>query len=97
MRAVIASLLFVCFGFAAGLSVGQPLSDAGEVLKNSKVSVVPDMESINEASKIIAGLAQIPAPKSSAPAPSPVMVSCERDFSSKCPEQFVNVGAIFGG
>ena len=90
-------LLNVCF------CAGTPLDDAGEVLAHSPVSIVPDMEATNEASNIIKGLARMPAPPRIFskhlidPQLNLGVDLCERDFKIKCPEQFVNVGLIFGG
>merc|ERR1719181_676614 len=79
---------------------GQPLEAAGSILQNSKVVIVPDMTSIDETSKIIKGIAQVPPPTplSATPVVQPAIdvSSCERDYTG-CPEHFVNIGPAFGG
>ena len=49
----------VCFSLVlsctavAGLTIGNPIDDAGSIMKNSPVAMVPDMEAINEATEVI--------------------------------------------
>jgi len=80
---------------------GQPLEAAGSILQNSKVAIVPDTKSIDDASSIIKGIAQVPAPTRAVEdhlvGPQPMAAdSCERDYTS-CPDEFVNIGPAFGG
>merc|ERR1712183_174653 len=80
---------------------GQPLEAAGSILQNSKVAIVPDTKSIDDASSIIKGIAQVPAPTrplaEHLTGPQPTATdSCERDYTT-CPDQFVNIGPAFGG
>jgi CPW-WPC domain-containing protein len=85
------------------LRVSQPLEDAGGVLQNSKVSVSPDTASIRDASNVIKGLAQMPAPKQVFgklfldPKPNIGADTCDRDYARMCPDGFVNIGTVFGG
>ena len=95
---------FICLAWHLfSLAWGGPLDDAGDVLQSSPVSVVPDTTAIDEASKVIKGLAQIPAPSSINvkglldPKLDASVETCDRDYSMMCPDQFVNVGPIFGG
>ena len=64
------------------------------------MSVLPDTAAFADASKVIKGLARIPAPLPTKPLPAQSkfgVSSCAKDYSVKCPSGFVNVGAIYGG
>merc|ERR1719188_2229681 len=74
----------------------------GSSLADQVISVVPDTSQYDESAQVIKGIAQVPAPKPffNARLLDPQVQrasSCARDFRSKCPEGFVNIGTVKGG
>jgi CPW-WPC domain-containing protein len=76
------------------------LSDIGDVLAEHVVNDMPTSESVAAASNVMQSMARLPGPG------SPFIVAtldpsldntCDRDYNSDCPQEFVSVGPIFGG
>ena len=92
------AFLLGCFSVAA--DVPSVISDIGDVLSQHVVNDVPTSESVAAASNVMKSMARLPAPASpftiAALDPS-LDNTCDRDFSSDCPQDFLSVGPILGG
>lgn len=77
------------------------MDSIGEMMGRSPVQMAPDTASSDSASKIITGIARIPAPGSvlinRVDPVVPGEDSCDRDRDEICPEGWVNVGPLKGG
>ena len=92
------AFLFVCI--AAADDAPSVISDIGDVLAEHVVNDMTTIESVAAASNVMKSMARLPAP------PSPFTLAtldpsldntCDRDYSSDCPQYSVSIGSIFGG
>jgi CPW-WPC domain-containing protein len=86
-----------------GRSGRTPIEEIGNMLSNSTISVAPELTSFGGPSSIIRALGRLPAPRQpfgSTRQKDPKVLrrdSCDRDYKTLCPNNFVNIGPVRGG
>ena len=101
-KTMLAARYFVLFVGCAAVAddAAGVLADIGDVLGEHVVNPVPIHPSVAVASNIMKSMSRLPPPASpliAAKLNPSLDGTCDRDYSSDCPQKFVSIGSVFGG